>query len=204
MADLREQLEQIFQGRVCLLGVGNVDFGDDGFGVRLAEELGDSEAASPQKPAHGSSVRSGMSIARLRLKVINAGTTPERFIGRLAAEGFEHVIFLDAVELGGAAGSVVFLNSDEMAGRFPQISTHKISLGLLARQVEANGQTKVWLLGVQPESLRAGQELTPRVRAALELLRELLRDVAQVGRESPRRTEDCAPYLTGSALEVMA
>ena len=39
MPDLREQLQQLFQGRVCLMGLGNVTYGDDGIGVRLAEEL---------------------------------------------------------------------------------------------------------------------------------------------------------------------
>ena len=69
----------------------------------------------------------------------------------------------------------MLLDSDEMAARFPQISTHKLSLGLLAKQVEANGRTKAWLLGVQPESLRPGEELTPAVRATLELLLDLLK-----------------------------
>ena len=57
-----------------------------------------------------------------------------------------------------------------MVARFPQISTHKISLGLLAKRAEANGTTKAWLLGVQPESLKPGEELTPAVQATLELL----------------------------------
>jgi Ni,Fe-hydrogenase maturation factor len=39
MPDLRQQLEACFQGRVCLVGVGNPDLGDDGLGVRLAEEV---------------------------------------------------------------------------------------------------------------------------------------------------------------------
>ena len=34
MPDLREQLQQCFQGRVCLMGLGNVQYGDDGFGVQ--------------------------------------------------------------------------------------------------------------------------------------------------------------------------
>ena len=150
MPNLREQLEHLLQTRVCLIGVGNVDYGDDGFGVRLAEAL----------------------------EVMNAGTNPERFIGRVADEGFYHVIFLDAVEFGGAPGSVALLNSDEMAARFPQISTHKISVGLLAKQLESNGRTKAWLLGVQPESLKLGGRLTPTVQATLELLLDLVRDVS--------------------------
>lgn len=150
MPNLREQLQILLQTRVCLMGLGNVDYGDDGFGVRLAEAL----------------------------EVMNAGTNPERFIGRVADEGFDHVIFLDAVELGGAPGSVALLNSDEMAARFPQISTHKISVGLLAKQLESNGRTKAWLLGVQPESLKLGGQLTPTVQATLELLLDLVRDVS--------------------------
>jgi hydrogenase maturation protease len=154
MPDLREQLQQCFQGRVCLLGLGNVDYGDDGFGVRLAEEL---------------------RAVGISGQVILCGTAPERFISRAAEERFDHVLFLDAVDFGGAPGSVVLLDSHQMAARFPQVSTHKLSLGLLARQVEANCGTKAWLLGVQPESLRQGEELSPRVQATLELLLELLR-----------------------------
>jgi hydrogenase maturation protease len=150
MPGLREQLEQRLHGRICFLGVGNVDYGDDGFGVRLAEQL---QAAGVPN-------------------VLVAGTTPDRWIARLGE--FDHIVFLDAVEFGGAPGSVAMLSSSEMSAAFPQVSTHKISLGLLAGWVEANGKTKAWLIGVQPESLKAGQQLTPALQTTLEVLSELL------------------------------
>jgi hydrogenase maturation protease len=189
MPDLREQLQQLLQGRVCLMGLGNVDHGDDGFGVRLAEEL-KSEGRNPK--AERNPDREGRSEGLdssspgfeppdsfgLRHHVIVAGTSPESFVGRMADEGFDRLIFLDAVDFGSEAGSVVLLNSDAMAARYPQISTHKISLGLLAKWAEANGTTKAWLLGVQPESLKLGGELTPAVQATLELLLELVRDIS--------------------------
>jgi len=153
MPDLREQLEQCFVGRVCLMGLGNTDYSDDGFGVRLAEAL--AEAGVPD--------------------VVVAGTTPDRFVGRVAGEGFDHLIFLDAVEFGGVPGSVVFLDAGGMAARFPQISTHKISLGLLAQWAEANGSTRAWLLGIQPQSLKVSNALTPTMWMTLEALVELLR-----------------------------
>jgi len=154
MLDLRIQLQQCFQGRLCLMGLGNVDGGDDGFGVRLAEALKD--------PA---------------FDVLIAGTTPERFIGGVAEAGFDHLIFLDAVEFGGAPGAVAFLSAEEMTSRFPQVSTHKLSLGLLAKWVESGGKTKAWLLGVQPESLRPGAGLSPAARGTLELLTQLMREL---------------------------
>ena len=37
--DFRARMEAALQGRVCLMGVGNPAYGDDGLGVRLAEGL---------------------------------------------------------------------------------------------------------------------------------------------------------------------
>jgi hydrogenase 3 maturation protease len=151
-ADLRTQLRQRLAGRVCLLGLGNESLGDDGFGVRLAEAL----QAAGQAHAHA------------------AGPTPERWLARSALDAVDHLVFLDAVDFGGAPGAAVFLDAGQMATRFPQVSTHKLSLGLLANWAEANGRTKAWLLGVQPGSLRPGKALTPEVQLSLELLKELL------------------------------
>ncbi len=137
------------------MGLGNTDYGDDGFGVRLAEEL----------------ILAGVG------EVVVAGTAPERWIGRITASGFAHLVFLDAVEFGGAPGSVVLLNSQEIAARFPQISTHKISLEVLAQLAESEGTARAWLLGVQPESIRAGQQLGPAMRTTLVLLRDMVLSV---------------------------
>ena len=194
MPDLREQLQQLLAGRVCLMGLGNVAYGDDGLGVRLAEALISSA------PAVG-----------VRCRVIIAGTTPEWLIGRVVDEQCDHLVFLDAVQFGGSPGSVVLLNSDEMAARFPQISTHKLSLGLLAKRVEANGRTKAWLLGVQPESLRSGEELTPAVRATLELLFDLLKDClhgrsrgkeALTSQEGWLKQPECLSLVTSAATKT--
>jgi hydrogenase maturation protease len=156
MPDLREQLEQCFVGRVCLMGLGNTDYSDDGFGVRLAEAL--AAAGVPD--------------------VIVADTTPDRYLGCVADGGFDALIFLDAVEFGGTPGSVVFLDSAEMAARFPQISTHKISLGTLAQWVESSSPTRAHLLGVQPQSLKPGTDLTITLRHTLDALTSLLSEVA--------------------------
>ncbi len=113
-----------------------------------------------------------------RLSYMVAGTKPERFVGRLAQKGFDHLVFVDAVDFGGMPGSVILLDSDHMTARFPQVSTHKVSLGLLAKWVEANGTTKAWLLGVQPESLKWGAALSPSVQSTLVLLQEVFANLS--------------------------
>ena len=158
MADLRAELSSLLAGRVCLVGLGNEGLGDDGFGMCLARRC---LAAVADGPA-----------------VLLAGLTPERHLAFLTEGGFEHVLFLDAVAFGGAPGSVVLLDSREMESRFPQVSTHRLSLGLLAGWIEQNGHTTVHLLGVQPVSLQPGAALSIPVQAALELLVEVLRAAA--------------------------
>ena len=148
------------------MGLGNVDYGDDGFGVRLAEA-----------PANRSRVRSKPAPAsRMSLGHRSPARLRSGFIGRVADEGFDHVIFLDAVEFGGAPGSVVLLNSDEMAARFPQISTHKLSLGLLAKRMEANGTDQSLAAGRAAGVAPAGRRADPGRPSHLELLLDLLRD----------------------------
>ena len=169
MRSLRQQLEHSLPGRTCFIGLGNTDYADDGFGVRLAEAL----------------------IAAGVPDVILAGTAPDRCIGRAAS--FDHIVFLDAAEFGGECGSVIFLDSAQVAAHFPQISTHKISLALLAQWAEANGHTKAWLLGVQPESLRAAPQLTPSLQKTLELLSDLL--TAHAGADNPVRAEPCTAHV---------
>ena len=156
MPDFREQLEQCWQGRVCLLGLGNPDYGDDGFGVRLAEAL----------------IQAGVP------GVIVAGTMPERVLGRIAVGPYDQILFLDAVEFSGPPGAVVFLKASEMIARFPQVSTHRISLGTLAQWVEASGRAQAWLLGAQPASLKAGRGLSPTVQRTLDLLADILGEMA--------------------------
>ncbi len=152
MNDLRTQLEQCFRGRTCVVGVGNLECTDDGFGVKLAKEL--SEA--------------GMS------NVITVDIAPERYLYQLTTAGFDNVLFLDAVDFGAAPGFVAFLNVKEIEAKFPQISTHKISLGVLARMVEGDGLRHVWLLGVQPKSTSPGQQFSAPVAATYRTLKELL------------------------------
>jgi hydrogenase maturation protease len=211
MPDLRDQLQQLLQGRVCIMGLGNVDHGDDGFGVRLAEELKGEGARPASNIQHPTSkglrlgtpwmLDVGCWMLDVETLIIIAGTTPDRWIGQMAEADFDHLVFLDAVEFGGNPGSTVLLDAGEMVARFPQVSTHKISLGLLAKQVEASGRTKAWLLGVQPASLKTGEGLSPAVQATLDLLYELLN---RLGRTSniQHRTSNIQEMPKRSWLDV--
>ena len=185
MLDPREQLQLWAAGRTCLMGVGNLECGDDGFGVRLMRAI---------------EARLGRSALDARHpRFVDAGLEPERCIGRVSADEVDHLVFLDAVDFGAEPGSIIFADAGEMASRFPQISTHKLSLGLLAKCVEENGHTKAWLVGVQPQSLGSAEGLTPEVEATLETLTDLLCEAwtteKRCGEEAGERGERLASAM---------
>ena len=161
MPDLRDDLRRRLTARVCLVGIGNPDRGDDGFGARLAEAV--RTLGYPD--------------------VIVAERTPERYMTQLSRGDFQTVLFLDAVEMGAAPGGVVLLEGREIVARYPQVSTHKLSLGALARLIETEGSTRVFLLGVQPQSVDNTSGLSEPVQTTLEVLRDLLAEVLPVGTE---------------------
>lgn len=157
MTDLREALRERLRGRTCLMGIGNPDRGDDGFGVRLAEAV--QALGYPD--------------------VIVAERTPERFVPQLRRGNVRTVLFLDAVDMGAAPGDVALWDGCEIVARYPQVSTHKLSLGTLARLIESetDGATRVFLLGVQSQSVDHASGLSEPVRTTLDALRDLLAEV---------------------------
>ncbi|MCC6355369.1 MAG: hydrogenase maturation protease [Verrucomicrobiae bacterium] len=164
MSELREMAEGWLRGRACFVGVGNADRGDDGIGVRLAEALRDGLGA----------------------EVVLAGDAPERCLTSLVGGDHGAVVFLDAVDFGGEVGSVAVFGAPEIVARFPQVSTHGLSLGTLARLIEGEGGKRAWMLGVQPGSLEAGSGLSAAVRRTLDLLAGLFHAAAGTMAEGVR------------------
>ncbi len=161
MRDLQAQLRQCCQGRVCFVALGSANAGDDAFGIRLAKKL------ASEMPPNG------------QRQILVAGLYPERHLGTIGEKDFDNVVFLDAVDLGAAPGSVAVLDSDQMNSLFPQVSTHRLSLGLLAKGVEGSSPAKVWLIAAQPESLKKGDCLSKPVAKAIELVHHLLAQAAE-------------------------
>ena len=143
-------LDTPLTGRTAWVGLGNLDLGDDAVGLRFGTRL-----ASALPAPH---------------RVYLAGTAPERYVRELREERFDTVVFVDAVDFGAAPGSVAWFASRELAALYPPVSTHKIPLPLLARLISEGARTKVWLLGIQPASLRPGNGLSAIVAATVDQL----------------------------------
>ena len=155
MPGFRRSLAGSLVGKVCVVGVGNPERADDGVGTFVAERL----------------VERGME------GVIVAGTTPERWMTTLVAGEYDTILFVDAVALEAEPGSAVLMDAAEIEAHFPQVSTHRISLGTLARVIGREAGARVLLLGVRPQSLAEERGLTGAVRETASGLAAVLEEI---------------------------
>ncbi|MBD3264986.1 MAG: hydrogenase maturation protease [Candidatus Omnitrophica bacterium] len=143
----------IFKGKVVFIGVGNPLRGDDGFGSRFIRRL-----------------------EGLRNVVcFDAGSTPENYTGKIIKEKPDTIVIVDAVHLGGPAGTYQILKPDEISKS--GFSTHDISLTMFVDYVKSHLRANMYLLAVQPENISFGEGLSPALENALRRIEELVKEV---------------------------
>lgn len=140
-------LSLVLKEGTILLGVGNALRQDDGFGSCLARELKE----------------------KVSLKVWDAGSSPENFLGKVIKENPPVVLFIDAVDFGGYAGEIKLFSCEEVKTKNFYL-THDTSLTLLFEFLETNVKAKIYLLAVQPKAIGLGEEMS---REMDERFREL-------------------------------
>ena len=163
--EISSTLLEILKGKTAFLGIGNTERGDDGFGVALAESLRDAGVEH----------------------VLVGGTTPENYLVLLWDGHFDTVVLIDAVLSEGEPGSVVLMEGNKIKSLFPEVSTHRFSLGTLAEIIESEGRTRAWLLGVVPREIETGSELSRNVKETLVILVELITEAKRTVQEGPER-----------------
>ncbi|MCX7009716.1 MAG: hydrogenase maturation protease [Kiritimatiellaeota bacterium] len=140
---------------LVIFGIGNLLMSDDGVGVHAARAL----ASAPPPGA----------------EVVDAGTD---FLSALPyLENARRVLVIDAVRGGGAPGTLYHLTEDDLAPQHDR-SAHATSL-LAARNLLAPSATaEVRILGIEPDVLDYGMELSPAVAAALPRVVAQARELA--------------------------
>ena len=143
---------------VLVLGVGNAMKGDDGLGPCVAGRLAEARAGKP----------SGMAAPIL---AIDCGTTPENYTAVIRRVHPDLLVIVDAAEMGLGAGECRVI-PPERAGALG-LSTHSMPLSLFVDYVrELAGEIRI--VGVQPSSMRFGEQLSAEATAACETLAAML------------------------------
>lgn len=144
------RLKRVLEGRVVVLGVGNRCRRDDGAGSLLAEQLD----------------------GQTGLEAIDAGAVPENYLEKVARLQPDTILILDAADFGGAPGDLRILEP-ELVGP-SGVSTHVLSLQIIADFLKARTQARLAVLAIQPADIGLGTELSEEVSRAINLLKEAL------------------------------
>jgi hydrogenase maturation protease len=155
---LKDQLTEFIRGRVCLLGIGNRYWRDDGVGSLLAEAMESCQG----------------------LDVVDAGFIPENHLETVARKKPGSILMVDATDFGGEPGQARLLYPDNVT--YSGISTHAGSLRMLAKYLHARTQASIALLAIQPADTSAGEGLSPVVSNTLESLVETLKALCSCSR----------------------
>ena len=137
--------------RVVVLGIGNTLMGDDGVGVRIAEELSAHTLGGPGE-----------------VEVVTGAVAGMALVGYLRES--PNVIFADAIEAGGQPGDVFRFDPDN-AGvtQLRSNTTHGMSVSYLVTAARmAGADPEVLVYAVQVGDVRPNPDaLTPAVAAAV-------------------------------------
>lgn len=143
--------------KVVVLGVGNLLMSDEGLGVRCVLDL----------------ERAGGLPAGVR--VVEGGTSTHELLEDL--EDLDALVIVDAVAAKEAPGTVVRFEGSRVHAAFSNtFSPHQHGINDLLASLAFLGRAPrhVVLLGVQPERLALGMELSPTVEAVMpELTRRV-------------------------------
>lgn len=150
---------------VLVLGIGNLVMTDDGVGVRVVQCL----TSNYVFPAG--------------VTVLDGGTLGLDLLPFL--EDLTHLLIIDAMATGGPPGTIARLTGDDIPVAFEtKLSPHQMGLkDLLAVSIlQGHVTPETVLLGIQPEAIELGVELSPSVEAKLQTLVEMsLRELESWG-----------------------
>jgi hydrogenase 3 maturation protease len=109
--------------------------------------------------------RAGMAVARALsaraipgVGVFLAGTMPENITGPVREFQPDHILLIDAAEIGGLPGSASIIEPGDIPATL--FSTHVLPLPVVMEYLAQATGAEVTLVGVQPDFHRAGPDLS--------------------------------------------
>jgi hydrogenase 3 maturation protease len=110
--------------------------------------------------------------------LITGGSAPENFTGVILGFNPGLLIAVDAAHMGLVSGQIALLEGEELCGA--GFSTHMLPFSIMLQYLARQGLTNVLLLGIEPQNMEFGFELTPPARQAVgELVDFLARELAK-------------------------
>lgn len=142
----------IFEGKTVIVGIGNIMKGDDGFGPALIKRLD----------------------GKIKAVCIDAGSAPENYTGAISKQNPDTILLVDAVHLDLAPGQYEILKPQDILKS--GFTTHDISPRMFIEYLESQTKARIFLLGIQPQNISLGDEMSDNVKKALAEIESLIKE----------------------------
>ena len=136
---------------IALIGLGNILLKDEGVGVHAVNAIRGRYTFSPE------------------VEIIDGGTLGLDLLHFF--EGKDRILLIDAVDFRKEPGYIGMLEDNAIpSSLFAKLSVHHIGLSdlLFAAQLKDLTPSKLCLIGIQPQSLEVGLEMTDCIRDRIE------------------------------------
>jgi hydrogenase maturation protease len=138
---------------LCVVGLGNILLRDEGVGVHAANTIKQRYTFSPD------------------VEIIDGGTMGLDLLPIF--EGRDKVLIIDAVDFGREPGHIGTIENDDIPSVLnSKLSVHHINLSdvLFAAKLMDISPSEICLIGIQPQSLDVGLDMTGEIKGKIEIL----------------------------------
>jgi hydrogenase maturation protease len=168
--------------RILVAGLGNLLLKDDGVGVHAVRAL-------QLDPPPGA-------------LIVEVGTAVLDALHLL--EWADKILAVDAMAAGGAPGTAYCFGIGDVSQSDVRASLHELSLINALHMVNRNAPPDIVLLGMEPETIDYGLELSPPVAGSLPRLTSAVREIVDCWQEwGSNGTEACTLPWTGGRCPPM-
>ncbi|MCL1971672.1 MAG: hydrogenase maturation peptidase HycI [Endomicrobia bacterium] len=139
--------------KAVFLAVGSELRGDDAAGIAAAGEL----------------VKENLPNG---FKVMLGYTAPENLTGEIKKFAPSHLIICDAADSGLNPGEISVISTDDIQGA--AFSTHMMPMNVFINYISKDNPLKTLIIGIQPENLEFGAEMSESVKTAAVNLSKII------------------------------
>lgn len=141
--------------RILVAGLGNLLLKDDGVGVHAVRALHHEVPRGVRAVEVGTAVLDALHLV----------------------EWADRILAIDAMQAGGDPGTIYRFGISDVAEAAVTASLHEVDLRAALRFLTSGHRPEIAVLGVEPETIETGLELSPGVQAALPRLVATAQDI---------------------------
>ena len=140
--------------KTLILAIGSELKTDDAVGMYIADEL------------------LKYNLNKDNVCIIKGSTAPENFTGEIKKFKPSKMVIIDAADTGKKSGEIDIIDASCVQGA--SFSTHMMPINVFIDYLLQHFDCKILIIGIQPESLEFGLEITPKIKKTADTLVKLM------------------------------